>query len=78
VIGAAATGNVTDHRIRESKTTHENSTRRGQPECYRYDIDLAEVSKVWRRGSGDLDHFANQVLSAMRKGFGGHAERPAG
>ena len=29
-----------------------------------------------RFGSRDLDHFANQVLSAMRKGFGGHAERP--
>ncbi|MGI5440724.1 phosphogluconate dehydrogenase (NAD(+)-dependent, decarboxylating) [Streptomyces shenzhenensis] len=109
-----------------------------QPEYYRYDIDLAEVAEVWRRGSvigswlldltaaallrsptldefsgqvsdsgegrwtavaaveegvpaptlatalfsrfgsRDLDHFANQVLSAMRKGFGGHAERPAG
>jgi 6-phosphogluconate dehydrogenase len=24
------------------------------------------------------DQFANQVLSAMRKGFGGHAEKPAG
>jgi 6-phosphogluconate dehydrogenase len=31
-----------------------------------------------RFGSRDLDHFSNQVLSAMRKGFGGHAERPAG
>jgi 6-phosphogluconate dehydrogenase len=31
-----------------------------------------------RFGSRDLDHFTNQVLSAMRKGFGGHAERPAG
>jgi 6-phosphogluconate dehydrogenase len=29
-----------------------------------------------RFGSRDLDHFANQVLSAMRKGFGGHAEKP--
>ena len=109
-----------------------------QPEYYRYDIDLKEVTEVWRRGSvitswlldltaaallqsptleefsgrvsdsgegrwtavaaveegvpaptltsalfsrfgsRDLDHFANQVLSAMRKGFGGHAEKPAG
>jgi 6-phosphogluconate dehydrogenase len=109
-----------------------------QPEYYHYDIDLAEVAEVWRRGSvieswlldltavallqsptldefsgrvsdsgegrwtavaaveegvpaptlatalfsrfgsRDLDRFANQVLSAMRKGFGGHAERPAG
>ncbi|HVA21838.1 MAG TPA: decarboxylating 6-phosphogluconate dehydrogenase [Candidatus Micrarchaeia archaeon] len=108
------------------------------PQFYRYDIDLKEVTEVWRRGSvvaswlldltagalvesptlegfsgrvsdsgegrwtaiaaveegvpaptlatalfsrfgsRDLDHFANQVLSAMRKGFGGHAERPAG
>ena len=31
-----------------------------------------------RFSSRDLDHFANQVMSAMRKGFGGHAERPAG
>jgi len=31
-----------------------------------------------RYGSRDLDHFANQVLSAMRKQFGGHAEKPAG
>jgi 6-phosphogluconate dehydrogenase len=28
--------------------------------------------------SRDLDDFANQALSAMRKGFGGHAEKPAG
>jgi 6-phosphogluconate dehydrogenase len=31
-----------------------------------------------RFGSRDLDQFANQMLSAMRKGFGGHAEKPAG
>ena len=31
-----------------------------------------------RFGSRDLDHFANQVLSAMRQQFGGHAEKPAG
>ncbi len=31
-----------------------------------------------RFGSRDLDHFTNQVLSAMRKAFGGHAEKPAG
>ena len=29
-----------------------------------------------RFGSRDLNHFANQVLSAMRKQFGGHAEKP--
>jgi 6-phosphogluconate dehydrogenase len=109
-----------------------------QPEYYQYDINVAEVSEVWRRGSvvaswlldlaaielhespdldgfsgrvsdsGEgrwtsiaaidegvpapvlttalysrfasrgLDHFGNQVLSAMRKEFGGHAEKPAG
>jgi 6-phosphogluconate dehydrogenase len=30
-----------------------------------------------RFGSRHLDHYANQVLSAMRKQFGGHAEKPA-
>lgn len=29
-----------------------------------------------RFGSRDLDHFADQTLSAMRKQFGGHAEKP--
>jgi 6-phosphogluconate dehydrogenase len=108
------------------------------PEYYRYELNLTDVTEVWRRGSvitswlldltaaalletpdlheysgrvsdsgegrwtavaaveegvpaptlasalfsrfssRDLDHFANQVLSAMRKGFGGHAEKPAG
>jgi 6-phosphogluconate dehydrogenase len=108
------------------------------PEYYRYDIDVASVAEVWRRGSviaswlldlsaaalfespdlkdfsgrvsdsgegrwtaiaaieegvpapvlssalfsrfgsRDLDHFANQMLSAMRKQFGGHAEKPVG
>jgi 6-phosphogluconate dehydrogenase len=108
------------------------------PEYYRYELDVAAVAEVWRRGSviaswlldltaaalhespdlhefsgrvsdsgegrwtaiaaieegvpapvlsaalfsrfgsRDLDHFANQVLSAMRKQFGGHAEKPAG
>jgi 6-phosphogluconate dehydrogenase len=105
------------------------------PEYYRYDLDLAEVAEVWRRGSviaswlldlsaialhespdlggfegrvsdsgegrwtaiaaieegvpapvlstalysrfasRDLDLFANKVLSAMRKQFGGHDEK---
>jgi 6-phosphogluconate dehydrogenase len=31
-----------------------------------------------RFGSRDLDHFSNQLLSAMRKQFGGHPEKPAG
>jgi 6-phosphogluconate dehydrogenase len=30
-----------------------------------------------RFDSRDLDHFANQVLSSMRKGFGGHDEKSA-
>ena len=107
------------------------------PEFYKYDIDVAEVSEVWRRGSvvsswlldltaqalhdsptlesfsgrvsdsGEgrwtaqaaveegvpapvltaalfsrfssrgLDKFGSQLLSAMRHGFGGHAEKPA-
>jgi len=104
---------------------------------YHYDLDLASITEVWRRGSvisswlldltaqafvqtpdlsdfsgrvsdsgegrwtaiaaieegvpapviatalssrfdsRDLDQFANQVLSAMLKGFGGHDEKPA-
>jgi 6-phosphogluconate dehydrogenase len=35
----------------------------------------ALASRFTSRG---LDHFADQALSAMRKQFGGHAERPAG
>jgi 6-phosphogluconate dehydrogenase len=31
-----------------------------------------------RFGSRGLDHFADQTLSAMRKQFGGHAEKPSG
>jgi 6-phosphogluconate dehydrogenase len=31
-----------------------------------------------RFASRDLDHYANQVLSAMRKAFGGHVEKPGG
>jgi 6-phosphogluconate dehydrogenase len=30
-----------------------------------------------RFASRDLDEFANKVLSAMRKEFGGHAEKPS-
>jgi 6-phosphogluconate dehydrogenase len=108
------------------------------PEYYQYELDIASVTEVWRRGSviaswlldltaaalhespdlheysgsvsdsGEgrwtaiaaieesvpapvlltalasrfgsrgLDHFADQTLSAMRKQFGGHAEKPAG
>ncbi len=109
-----------------------------EPEYYQFDINVAEVAEVWRRGSvvaswlldltaaalqenptldglagrvsdsgegrwtvkaaidtgvpapvlaaalferfssRDEDHFANQLLSAMRKQFGGHNELPAG
>jgi 6-phosphogluconate dehydrogenase len=109
-----------------------------EPEYYQYDLDVAAITEVWRRGSvvaswlldltaealhespdlqdfsgrvsdsgegrwtaiaaidegvpapvlstalfsrfasRDLDRFANQTLSAMRKGFGGHVEKPAG
>jgi 6-phosphogluconate dehydrogenase len=108
------------------------------PEDYPYDLDLTDVTEVWRRGSviaswlldltasalfespdledfsgrvsdsgegrwtaiaaieegvpapvlltalfsrfgsRELDHFANQTLSAMRSQFGGHVEKPAG
>jgi 6-phosphogluconate dehydrogenase len=107
------------------------------PEHYRYEIDVAEVAEVWRRGSvvgswlldltaaalqesptlddfsgrvsdsgegrwtsiaaieegvpapvlstalysrfasRDLDDFGSKVLSAMRKQFGGHEEKPS-
>src|SRR5215217_4308425 len=84
------------------------------PEYYQYDLDLPEVTEVWRRGSvigswlldltaqalqespdvgvpapvlsmalysrfasRGLDDFADKVLSAMRKEFGGHAEKAA-
>ncbi len=107
------------------------------PEYYQFEIDIASVAEVWRRGSvisswlldltasalaqspnlegfsghvsdsgegrwtaiaaveegvpapvltsalysrfasRDLDHYGNQILSAMRKGFGGHDEKPA-
>jgi len=30
-----------------------------------------------RFASGDLAHFADQALSAMRSQFGSHAEKPA-
>ncbi len=109
-----------------------------EPEFYQYDLDVAAITEVWRRGSvvaswlldltaealnaspdladfsgrvsdsgegrwtaiaaidegvpapvlttalfsrfasRDLDHFANQSLSAMRKAFGGHVEKPSG
>jgi 6-phosphogluconate dehydrogenase len=39
---------------------------------------LIDTALFSRFDSRDLDHFANQVVCAMRKGFGGDAEKPAG
>jgi len=121
----------------EQRDTDAETAPLENPEYYQYDIDVAEVSEVWRRGSvvaswlldltaqalhdsptleqfsgrvsdsGEgrwtaqaaveegvpapvltaalfarfssrgLDQFASQLLSAMRHGFGGHAEKPA-
>lgn len=120
---------------RDDREIDAETTPLADPGRYQYDIDVAEVAEVWRRGSvigswlldltaeallhdGDLsqyegrvsdsgegrwtalaaietgtpaptildalfsrfssrdnDRFANQVLSAMRAGFGGHRER---
>ncbi len=122
---------------RDDREVDAETTPLGNPRLYQYDIDVADVAEVWRRGSvvgswlldltaeallhdGDLsqyegrvsdsgegrwtalaaietgtpaptildalfsrfssrdnDKFANQVLSAMRAGFGGHSERGA-
>jgi 6-phosphogluconate dehydrogenase len=119
----------------EERTADAETAPLEHPEFYRYDVDVAEVSEVWRRGSvvaswlldltasalhaspdlagfegrvsdsgegrwtaiaaidegvpapvlstalysrfasRDLDLFANKVLSAMRKEFGGHDEK---
>jgi 6-phosphogluconate dehydrogenase len=129
------------HNADAGKTTRESDAETApldQPEYYQYDLDVAAIAEVWRRGSvvsswlldltaqalhespdlsdfsgrvsdsgegrwtaiaaidegvpapvlttalysrfasRDLDRFANQGLSAMRKAFGGHAEKPAG
>jgi 6-phosphogluconate dehydrogenase len=120
-----------------SKTGDAETAPLSNPECYRYNFDIADVAEVWRRGSvvgswlldltaialhespelqefsgrvsdsgegrwtaiaaidegvpapvlttalqsrfasRSLDDFANKALSAMRKQFGGHAEKPA-
>ncbi|GAT74590.1 phosphogluconate dehydrogenase (NAD(+)-dependent, decarboxylating) [Microbacterium hydrocarbonoxydans] len=41
-------------------------------------VPVLAASLFERFASRDEDHFANQVLSAMRMQFGGHQERPAG
>ena len=40
--------------------------------------DIGEVLAATADGTLSLDDFASKVLSAMRKQFGGHVERPAG
>jgi len=123
---------------RQDRATDAETSPLRNPEYYQYDIDVAEVAELWRRGSvvaswlldltaaafsadpqlaafggrvsdsgegrwtvlaavdegvpapvistalyerftsrGNAD-FASKVLSAMRKEFGGHEERPAG
>src|ERR687891_52300 len=58
------------------------------PEYYQYDMDIPEIAEgvpagvlttalYERFASRDLDDFADKVLSAMRKQFGGHAEKPS-
>ncbi|HEY5357805.1 MAG TPA: decarboxylating 6-phosphogluconate dehydrogenase [Streptosporangiaceae bacterium] len=121
----------------DSQASDAETAPLADPEYYRYDLDLAEVAEVWRRGSvigswlvdlsaaalqqspdlagfagrvsdsGEgrwtaiaaieegvpapvltaaldsrfasrhLDEFADQALSAMRKQFGGHDEKPS-
>ncbi|MES1170762.1 MAG: phosphogluconate dehydrogenase (NAD(+)-dependent, decarboxylating) [Actinomycetota bacterium] len=123
---------------RASASADAETTPLAHPEFYQYDIDIAGVAEVWRRGSviqswlldltaealhadpdleqfsghvsdsgegrwtsiaaidegvptpvlttalysrfasRDLDIFAEKALSAMRKGFGGHQEKPTG
>jgi len=123
---------------RAAATADAETAPLAQPEFYQYDIDIAGVAEVWRRGSviqswlldltaealhadpdleqfsghvsdsgegrwtsiaaidegvptpvlttalysrfasRDLDIFAEKALSAMRKGFGGHQEKPTG
>jgi 6-phosphogluconate dehydrogenase len=90
-------------------TIDAENTPLADPEHYQYDLDVPEITEVWRRGSvvaswlldltahalhedpklssfqtaalyerfssrGEAD-FADKVLSAMRKEFGGHAEQ---
>ena len=123
---------------RASRDADAETAPLAHPEYYQYDIDIAAVAEVWRRGSviqswlldltaealhedpqleafsghvsdsgegrwtsiaaidegvptpvlttalysrfasRDLDIFAEKALSAMRKGFGGHQEKPTG
>jgi 6-phosphogluconate dehydrogenase len=139
IMAAYAEGLNVLHKANVGKVEHEisaESTPLRDPQYYQYDIDVAEVAEVWRRGSVvaswllDLtahalsrepelsgfsgrvsdsgegrwtvlaavdegvpvpvlsaalyerfqsrgeDTYANQLLSAMRQEFGGHAEQP--
>jgi 6-phosphogluconate dehydrogenase len=140
IMAAYAEGLNVLHKANAGKETDEISAEKAplrDPQYYQYDIDVAEVAEVWRRGSvvaswlldltahalsesPDLsgfsgrvsdsgegrwtilaavdegvpvpvlstalyerfesrgeDTFANQLLSAMRREFGGHVELPA-
>jgi len=140
IMAAYAEGLNVLHRANAGKATDEISAEKAplrDPQYYQYDIDVAQVAEVWRRGSvvaswlldltahalsesPDLagfsgrvsdsgegrwtilaavdegvpvpvlstalyerfqsrgeDTFANQLLSAMRREFGGHVELPA-
>jgi 6-phosphogluconate dehydrogenase len=140
IMAAYAEGLNILHNAGIGRAQHESDAETApleHPEYYQYDIDTAEVSEVWRRGSviaswlldltaqslfetpdlsdfsgrvsdsgegrwtsiaaieegvpapvlttalysrfssRNLDDFANRVLSAMRKQFGGHDEKPA-
>jgi 6-phosphogluconate dehydrogenase len=141
LMAAYAEGLNVLHHANAGATTRESDAETApldQPEHYRYDLDVAAIAEVWRRGSvvaswlldltaaaldesptldgfggrvsdsgegrwtsiaaietgtpapvlatalferfssrGEAD-FADRVLSAMRKQFGGHDEKPAG
>jgi len=139
IMAAYAEGLNVLHKANVGKAEHEisaESTPLRDPQYYQYDIDVAQVTEVWRRGSvvaswlldltaqalsrepdlssfsgrvsdsgegrwtvlaavdegvpvpvlsaalyerfqsRDEDTYANQLLSAMRQEFGGHAELP--
>jgi hypothetical protein len=48
-----------------------------EPEHYRYDLNLAEIAELRRRGSVIASDFQDKLLSAMRFEFGGHLEKAA-
>jgi 6-phosphogluconate dehydrogenase len=78
---------LTAHALHESPTLDEFSGRVSDSGEGRWTsiaaIDVGVPAPVLsialysRFASRDLDQFANKILSAMRKEFGGHAEKPA-